>query len=432
MIKKWSRLPKLKLFRPSQSQSASFLPSVSTMGFYIKLTPEAQLRLERERRLSTILSLSIGILTCILVALIAKIIMIRTSKEDFPVFTASYSAAQDSYEPSEEKAERVDIPPLSDSSQNVLAAISLDSTSVAISSANSEFPEIEQEIGSVSADDFGSAPAQELKEDEGALFFGSSNLIKGSLTGRLYDFKQTKEREPNARYLDSLTEENGGTAYADIVNSLHKRKFTQTALNGYYKAPKELSLTHLAIPFVSAAEGPRYFGAEKEMQPSGWVAHYSGFITAPEDGRYRFAGISDDYMVVFLNGAPRLIACWPSLQPQVIDRWKPAEDSDKWVTPIGEKKLIYGDWVTMKAGQQIKMDLGIGERPGGYVGFLLLIEKEGAEYRKAKDGRPILPLFTTTIFSEKTQKEVTSKFPTFEFEWEKLSVFKAQYLDGGQ
>jgi hypothetical protein len=77
----------------------------------------------------------------------------------------------------------------------------------------------------------------------------------------------------------------------------------------------------------------------------------------------------------------------------------------------------------MKVGQQIEISLAIGERPGGMVGFLLEVEKEGETYRTSADGRKILPLFTTHPFTDAERTEIQGRFGGYELEWEKVPVF---------
>jgi len=43
----------------------------------------------------------------------------------------------------------------------------------------------------------------------------------------------------------------------------------------------------------------------------------------------------------------------------------------------GNKSLKYGKWIQMEAGTAVPMKVLIGEGPGGYSGFILLIEKQG-------------------------------------------------------
>ncbi len=136
--------------------------------------------------------------------------------------------------------------------------------------------------------------------------------------------------------------------------------------------------------------------------------------------------MADDYLTVSVDGRPRLIACWPNLQKVIAKGWSAHRDTGKWTSPFHEQKLIFGDWFKLKKGQKVKLDLGIGEQPGGNLGYLLMLEKKGVDYRKDEAGRPILPLFTTASFSDSQRERLIQDFPNFPFDWENLLVFKAQ------
>lgn len=396
------------------------------MSLHAVISREALAKLNAQRRRTRAASIGVALLVIILLALVLALWNLAVvSREVSPVVTYQPPTARETEEPVA-KPELSRAKPSAAPSSSFRPIVSQVAAPVALPVPDefAEAPALEFGAGDDFMDGFvgdgaGSGTGNGSK-------FGSLARIGGALTGRLFDFKQTPDREPNDDYLGDRDSLASGRAYAEIVETLHRRDFSDAAFRDFYQAPNELSLTHLAIPLSPASEGPRYFGAEKEMQPAGWAAHYRGVIRAPESGRYRFAGLADDYMAVVLDGKPRLIASWPSLQPLVVGRWDAAEESGRWKSPLAGKALIFGDWVKLEAGQEIQLDLGIGERPGGHVGFLLLVEKQGETYRKAADGRPILPLFTTAPFTAETRAEIAADFPDFEFEWERVPVFPAR------
>ena len=192
-------------------------------------------------------------------------------------------------------------------------------------------------------------------------------------------------------------------------------------------APQDLYLTHLAIPYSDAAIGPRFFDAEKEVKPTGWIANYRGTVTVPAAGTYRFVGMGDDYLSVSLNGRPRLFACWPSLQESVRGSWKPSEDQPTHIGPFAGLPLIYGDWVKLKKGETIEMNIAVGERPGGKVGFILLIQEKSTAYQiDPITNRPILPLFTTAPIPKDRQTEITQDFKNFPLDWKNTPIFSSE------
>lgn len=249
----------------------------------------------------------------------------------------------------------------------------------------------------------------------GTTVFGSKEQRFDALAGHLYDFKQTdkgKEVEydvGNAAHFNSR------------VLELQKRRYRDAAFRDYFKAPDTLYLTQLAIPLRPAQEGPALFGAADKMKPSGWLAHYRGTLKAPKPMSFRFVGSADDYIGVFIKGRPRLIATRPEIQTTLADRWEPADTGQAFPGPMGT--LVFGDWINVKKGEDLEIDLAIGERPGGVVGFLLLIEEKGKDYAKTPSGRPILPLFTTEPIRDEIRERVTKGFQNWEFDWSDVPVF---------
>ncbi len=254
-----------------------------------------------------------------------------------------------------------------------------------------------------------------------ATAFGSRNRITSALKGNLYDFKQSstgRERDFNTSAIPP---------YAEAAKDIQRSRFRDSAFRKYYMAPQDLYLTHLAIPYSDAAIGPRFFDAEKEVRPTGWIVNYRGTVTVPADGTYRFVGMGDDYLSVSLDGRPRLFACWPSLQESVRGSWKPSEIQPTHIGPFAELPLIYGDWVKLKKGETIEMNIAVGERPGGKVGFILLIQEKSTTYQiDPTTNRPILPLFTTAPIPKDRQTEITQDFKNFPLDWKNTPIFSSE------
>ena len=267
-------------------------------------------------------------------------------------------------------------------------------------------------------EDFAEGVEDSVSNSSTASAFGSTGSQTSGLRGALYDFKQDKRGRSVAYRADPVGN------FTQQILQIQKRKFSDSSLRSHFKAPLELTLTHLAIPNSPASGGPQHFGAEGLIQPSGWLAHYSGTVRVPETGRYRFVGMGDDYLTVYVDGRLRLSASWPGVQAGTKGRWEPAEE-DEFNSPIGNQPLIFGDWVSLSEGQAIELDLAIGEVPGGYLGFVLLIQKEGELYSSAPDGRPILPLFTTQPFFPQQEQLIQDSFGDFAFDWQKVPVFSA-------
>lgn len=217
----------------------------------------------------------------------------------------------------------------------------------------------------------------------GMTFFGK--LGGDGMPGTFYDLKQTRDRKPTG-YTDSEA------AYAQIINDAANKKFDEATMKGFYKASQQMSFTFLAIPNMSANEGPKAFAVDKEVEPRAWFVHYTSTIEAPEPGDYRFVGFFDDALIVYINNKPVLDASWYPIH----DHGEKKRDTDlrqdfggPMVAP--GRHAYMGKW--FKFTNSVKIDIVIGERPGGRVGGVLLVQNRKEKYAKREDGTPILPVF---------------------------------------
>jgi hypothetical protein len=393
---------------------------LNPMSLHIPLSPEAARALRAQRRASTIASILISLLSivlvCVLLALVLLPALVKESPEIVVIHTPTVSD-DDSPEPKRMSAQRAKpSAPSAASAARVMVANAPAPTAV-------EVPELafESEFFGSGMDDFG---AGGMGADDGSGAgggagggFGSSGARAGSLEGSLYDFKQKPDGRPISYDLGNRAE------FVDRVVRLQRSNFSESALKRHFRAPNQLFLTHLAVADSPASAGPEFFGAKDSIQPSGWLAHYRGQIRVPKSGSYRFVGLGDDYMGVFLDGRMRLAASWSDIQEGVAGRWEPTAPTGEHLSPFTGMRLVYGDWVKLREGELIDFDLAIGERPGGRVGFMLMVEEQGVDYRKAADGRPILPLFTTAPLSSEEKDRVVREFGSWEFEWDRVPVF---------
>ena len=224
----------------------------------------------------------------------------------------------------------------------------------------------------------------------GTTLFGSRG--GGPLVGRLYDMKQNRERN-SVGYDGSV-----GTFFNRVNKAIDKR-FSETAMEDLYLAKNRLGFTFLMIPMMSANEGPKAFNAQEEIAPRGWFVHYSGTVSAPERGLWRFLGSFDDCLMVMVNGRKVLDASWDDTTGS------PRVRENTTIPRFVPSKPIYGgSWVQLDANA--KIEIFVGERPGGNMGGVLLIEKKGGNYKKRDDGTPILPVFSTTKLSVGDKKRL--------------------------
>ncbi len=397
------------------------------MSLHVESDKKAKGKLDKQRRHATMSSLMVALLSFALLMLLLALWSLLPVSVETPTIVGYTS-------PDTEKPETKK-PEMNPSQQSKPSAPSMASSRVIVSNAASPVtvvtPDFESksiELGSGTGDDFGEGFGDTGWGGTGGSSsgFGSSETLSSALHGKFYDFKQTPAGKPNRDYPTDQAAISRGDRYVEYVEKIQRAHFSDASFSEFYKAPKELSLTNLAIPNAPASEGPEYFDVQNKVEPSGWVAHYLGVILIPEDGEYRFVGFADDYMAVMLSSKTRLVASWPDIQDRVRGSWKSTEPRGKWNSPIAGQSLICGDWLKLEGGDQMEMDLAVGERPGGKVGFVLMVQKNGMDYKKTAAGRPILPLFTTAPFSKANIREIEKKYPNYPFEWENVPVFRAR------
>ena len=200
-----------------------------------------------------------------------------------------------------------------------------------------------------------------------------------SLIGILYDLKQDQERKPVKMNIP---------AYGRLVDEFISKNWDETVLNRYFRAARPLYATQVFIPVISANAAPKAFGVDGIVKPMFWLIHYKGQVSAPTDGEWRFWGDGEEVCSVAVNGRNVLLANWHEITTPSVN-WKSPEPPGQ---KVASSSLRAGDWIKLKAGQIIDLDVLIGERGGGVFCAFLLIEKRGENYEKI-DGHPILPVF---------------------------------------
>jgi hypothetical protein len=387
------------------------------MSIHAQPTPEALATLRQQQRRTSIGSLLIGFLAMILIGVILAIILIvpfSVQETEVVAYVAAETPRPEPPRPTQLPQSKPGAP--STSIAKVLAATAVSPVSIPVPDISLPTPSLDFGDATDFGEGWGSGTGGSGNGSSSG--FGSTASIAGGLRGRLYDFKK------NDRGVATNFSPESNTDYAERMNAIQRASFADGSFRNFFKAPQELSLTQVAIPLSNANEGPKFFKAD--IEPKGWLAHYQGQIVSTRDITFRFAGAGDDYLGVFINGRAVLHAHRPGLQEAVSGGWSPARDTaGKWKT-LKDNPLKFGDWITLKAGQAVRLDLGLGERPGGFVGYVLLVEEQGVSYRKANDGRPILPLFATVPFSQEVRAEITAGFRNFQFEWDNVPIFPAR------
>lgn len=237
----------------------------------------------------------------------------------------------------------------------------------------------------------------------GTVVKGDGQDLTGCLIGRIVDFKTNADGTPRTEYGAERT-------YWKDAKSLVDGNFSEAAFGAFHSPQKRVALTHLWVEPQTSANGPKAFGVADVMQPSGFAVYYTGTLKTPVTGRFRLWGYFDDFMLVRINGKTVLDAVWNSggLTAGMMTGWKTSDPKAVGGVkcPQGGGKMAPSDWFVADPKRPLALELFVGERPGGMVGGVLLIEQEGVDYAKAADGTRILPVFATRPLSETTKLEL--------------------------
>ncbi len=205
----------------------------------------------------------------------------------------------------------------------------------------------------------------------------------GSLVGKFYDLKQTRDGKPS-----KLDQEKGFPAeLATFVNG-----WNESNLAKYFTGPNPLFATQIYIPKTPAVQGPQAFNLGN-VQPKMWVIHYKGSVIPPESGTYRFVGMADDVLVVRFNGRVVLDSGSTNPSGKGPSQFYASEGLQLKPEMGWYKGLGRGEPFQVNAGESYPMEVLLGEWPGGDFKAWLLLEKDGVQYEKDSKGNPILPIF---------------------------------------
>ncbi|WP_372797969.1 hypothetical protein [Pontiella sp.] len=238
--------------------------------------------------------------------------------------------------------------------------------------------------------------------------FGGNKGSGNELEGRFFDLKMGPDQKPSDLAVsntgdgekDKSAEKEKNNEFIEAIRSFAGSWNPTRLERRYFQAPKSKFATMFMVPYMKAEEAPKAYGVENEVEPRRWVAYYNGKIAAPETARYRFWGIADDILMVRVKNRLVLDANYPNIKGKITD-WDSDDPRNRKLKSGKEQGYVIGDWFHMTKDKPVDMEVLIGELPGGYFYCRLLIEQDGVEYPKGKDGRPILPVFKTQPIPEK-------------------------------
>jgi hypothetical protein len=218
--------------------------------------------------------------------------------------------------------------------------------------------------------------------------FGVGQSIGNDFVGTFYDMKRGRSGNniPNA----------GLDGFVNILHSFMKKGFDTKQLSRYYRSPKKLYTTIFAMPPDLSLMAPQAFG-EYDTVGYQWMVHYKGDLVYPEDITFRFWGAGDDVLAVRVDGEFVLVAVtWFRDGVEILKDFWHDTSADSLKYALGNGSSVVGDWITLKAGEPLDMEVMMAEIPGGNFQAILCVEVQGVDYpRNPFRNGPTLPVFKT-------------------------------------
>jgi hypothetical protein len=221
--------------------------------------------------------------------------------------------------------------------------------------------------------------------------FGGGQSVGNDFVGTFYDCRRT--RDGRAYQMEPVQ-------FIDLLAKFVKSGWKKSVLGRYYQSPKKLYATTIAIPPVQSAMAAAAFD-EPETGSYSYAILYEGELVYKDDITFRFWGLGDDVLIVRVDGEVVLNAFYPRNgndfdTERITPSWQ-SNDSKTRAYWLGIQRSVVGDWITLKAGEPLDMEVLVGEVPGGLFQALLTVEVQGEEYpRNPEGGGPTLPIFKTS------------------------------------
>jgi hypothetical protein len=217
----------------------------------------------------------------------------------------------------------------------------------------------------------------------GMTAFGFKGKGKG-LSGRMYDLKQTKERQPTGINDSSDTGLNKG--FAVMEDFFHdwnaKRVFEDKG--GFYQAEDSVVTTQVFIPDMDANKAPEAFGQGGKIAPVLWFIHYKGKVIPQFSGRFRFIGRGDNLLAVRFDGLNVLV---DTLSGHRFEKLFPGVKSYE----LEPQSSSASRWIEVSKGKSYDMEVALSEW-GGLFQALLFVEREQPESSYPKGKLPVFQL----------------------------------------
>jgi hypothetical protein len=202
------------------------------------------------------------------------------------------------------------------------------------------------------------------------------------LIGTFYDLKRDKNGKPNGVRTDH-------DLYTRVLRNFTSGSIWKIPASvNCYTGKSKLVAKAFIFPAIPDDEAGKAFG-EPNAGPGMWIAHYSGSLTSPVSGKYRFVGWGDNLLAVRLGSQNVLDASDVNyLGSKSISQGRGSVSFPK----KGGTPVFAGSWFTLTAGSTVTLDVILGDEGGIFCAGLLL-EKEGDSPGTGKHDIPDLPVF---------------------------------------
>ena len=227
--------------------------------------------------------------------------------------------------------------------------------------------------------------------------FGSGQSIGNDFIGTFYDF--TRARNGRKHTMDP-------GKFITELRRFVKSGWNPSSLARYYRSSSKRYTAAFAFPPTLSSNAAEAFGEPPDDERTYYCValHYKGQLVHPEDIRFRFWGLGSEALVVRVDGKTVLNAAYPRNGAEfdtavLTPRWQTrSADSRKYW--MGVNLSVVGDWITLKAGEPLEMEVLCADVIGTIFQSVLCVEVEGEEYERSSDrGGPILPIFKTSPVS---------------------------------
>ncbi len=392
------------------------------MALHIQMSEEAEKELKRSalrNQLSSILASLLVMCGGGALLFFAVILIVQEA----PAVFVSYVPPTDNLPPSATPTTRELSSKASTPSSSVSPTVIVSTSASAVQMASVEIEAADIDMGSGIDIDMGMDAGLGDGLGDGGSGLGSGSPGGSALVGTFYDLKLTRS---GAR--TKLFPGDGGfSAFAELaeIYSTIIRSWAPST----FKSPTQLYASNFYLPMCKAEYGTKAFNLdEKKHKPSAWVVIYRGKVRAPKSGKFRFAGVGDDFIAVRFNRKIVLEAGY--VIPSMFDRKNPQyslrlnawnEEGKEYIAKIKAGKepnhrgysytrlpegfewnmaggLTLGDTFDVKEGQVYPIEIMISEGQGAAFGYALFIEDlTDNPQGKKKDEDRVYDLFRTNF-----------------------------------